>query len=160
MRSRITKRIVFVFFALALAIAGTHFVAAATQDETGSGKWVKLSLRLPTIGNVEEVSNWKYGRLVNLTYIGDNDVALTIRTAKGSVQSVICPKLPFHALAQVSSWMRPSDTSDTSVSANEYTERMVAFTADETGSVIAMVSLEPLPRNGKKIAKVYDVRIR
>ncbi|MEE9130617.1 MAG: hypothetical protein V3T84_11415, partial [Phycisphaerales bacterium] len=121
------------------------------------GKWVELSFSLPAIGNVEEVSKWTYGRLVNLTYIGENDVSLEIRTAKGPVQRVICPKVPFHALAQVSSWMRASDTS---ISAKEYTERMVAFTADETGRVIAMASLEPLPRDGKKIARAYAARSR
>ena len=92
-----------------------------------------------------------------MSYVGNDDVALTIRTAKGPVQRVICPKLPFHALAQVSSWM--SDT-ESSVSAKQYTERMVAFAADETGRVIAMVSLEPLPRDGKRIARAYDKRIR
>ena len=157
MQSRISTGIVLGFVALAFLIASTQFVTAAMQDDTGPGKWVELSFTLPAIGNVDQVSEWRYGRLVNLTYIGENDVSLEIRTAKGSVQRVICPKLPFHALAQVSSWMRASDTS---LSAKEYTERMVAFTADETGRVIAMVSLEPLPRNGKKIARAYDARVR
>ncbi len=156
MQSRISTRIILSFVAIALAVATTQLVAAARQDENGPGKWVELSFRLPAIGNVEEVSKWTYGRLVNLTYIGENDVSLEIRTAKGPVQRVICPKLPFHALAQVSSWMRASETS---ISAKEYTERMVAFTADETDRVIAMVSLEPLPRNGKRIARAYDARI-
>ena len=156
MKSLISTRIVLGFFALALAIVGTPFVLGALQNDTGPGKWVELSFRLPAIGNVEKVSKWTYGRLVNLSYIGDNDVALTIRTAEGPVQRVICPKLPFHALAQVSSWMRASETS---ISAKEYTERMVAFAADETGRVIAMVSLEPLPRDGKRIARAYGKRI-
>ncbi len=157
MQSRISTVIALGFVALAFAFAATQFGTAALQNDTGPGKWVELSFSLPAIGNVEEVSKWTYGRLVNLTYIGENDVSLEIRTAKDPVQRVICPKLPFHALAQVSSWMRASETS---ISAKEYTERMVAFTADETGRVIAMVSLEPLPRNGKKIARAYDARIR
>ncbi len=157
MQSRISTRIVLSIVAIALAVTITQFLAAARQDNQGPGKWVELSFTLPAIGNVDQVSEWTYGRLVNLTYIGENDVSLEIRTAKGPVQRVICPKLPFHALAQVSSWMRASETS---ISAKEYTERMVAFTADETGRVIAMVSLEPLPRDGKKIAKAYDARIR
>ncbi len=157
MQSRISTRIVLGFVAVALVVTTAQLLAAARQDDKGPGKWVELSFTLPAIGNVDQVSEWTYGRLVNLTYIGENDVSLEIRTAKGPVQRVICPKLPFHALAQVSSWMRASETS---ISAKEYTERMVAFTADETGRVIAMVSLEPLPRDGKKIAKAYDVRIR
>ena len=156
MQSRISTGIVLSFVALAFVVASTRFVTAAMQDDTGPGKWVELSFKLPAIGNVEEVSQWTYGRLTNLTYIGDNDVALTIRTAEGPVQRVVCPKLPLHALARVSSWMRASETS---ISAKQYTERMVAFTADETGRVIAMVSLEPLPRDGKKIAKAYGNRI-
>lgn len=156
-QSRFSTVIVLGFVALAFLILATQFDTVAPQDETEPGKWVELSFSLPAIGNVEEGSKWTYGRLVNLKYIGENNVSLEIRTAKDPIHRVICPKLPFHALAQVSSWMRPSDTS---VSANDYTERMVAFTADEKGCVIAMVSLEPLPRNGKKIAKVYDVPIR
>ncbi len=157
MQSRISTVIALGFVALAFAIAVTQFGIAALQNDTGPGKWVELSFSLPAIGNVEEVSKWTYGRLVNLTYIGENDVSLEIRTAKGPIQRVICPKLPFHALAQVSSWMRASDTS---LSAKEYTERMVAFTANERGRVIAMVSLEPLPRDGKKIARAYGARSR
>ncbi len=157
MQTRISTSIVLSFVAIALAVTTTQFVAAARQEDKGPGKWVELSFRLPAIGNVEEVSKWTYGRLVNLSYEGENDVSLEIRTAKGPVQRVICPKLPFHALAQVSSWMRAGETS---ISAKEYTERMVAFTADERGRVIAMVSLEPLPRDGKRIAKAYGARIR
>ncbi len=157
MQFRISTVIVLGFVAVAFAFAATQFGNAALQNDTGPGKWVELSFRLPAIGNVEEVSKWTYGRLVNLTYIGENDVSLEIRTAKGPIQRVICPKLPFHALAQVSSWMRATETS---ISAKEYTERMVAFTADETGRVIAMVSLEPLPRDGKKIARAYGARSR
>lgn len=157
MQTRISTSIVLSFVAIALVVTATQLVAAAWQDDKGPGKWVELSFTLPAIGNVEEVSEWTYGRVVNLSYIGENDVSLEIRTAKGPVQRVICPKLPFHALAQVSSWMRASETS---ISAKEYTERMVAFTADETGRVIAMVSLEPLPRDGKRIARAYDARIR
>ena len=157
MQSRISTGIVLGFVALAFAVASARFVTAAMQDDTGPGKWVELSFKLPAIGNVEEVSQWTYGRLANLSYIGDNDVALTIRTAEGPVQRIVCPKRPLHALARVSSWMRASETS---ISAKQYTERMVAFTADETGRVIAMVSLEPLPRDGKRIARAYDARGR
>ena len=156
MVSRNSTKIALGFMAIALVVTTTQLVATAWQDDKGPGKWVELSFTLPAIGNVDQVSEWTYGRLVNLTYIGANDVSLEIRTAEGPVQRVICPKLPFHALAQVSSWMGATETS---ISAKEYTERMVAFTADETGRVVAMVSLEPLPRDGKKIARAYGKRI-
>ena len=87
MQSRIPTRIVLCFLALSLAIVTTRFVAAEFQDETGPGKWVELSFRLPAIGNVESVAAneeekereekeaiWTYGRLVNLSYVGNDDV--------------------------------------------------------------------------------------
>jgi len=47
MKSLISTRIVLGFFALALAIVGTPFVLGALQNDTGPGKWVELSFRLP-----------------------------------------------------------------------------------------------------------------
>ena len=81
MQSRISIRIMLGFVAIALAVTTTQFLAAARQDDQGPGKWVELSFTLPAIGKVDQVSEWTYGRLVNLTYIGENDVSLEIRTA-------------------------------------------------------------------------------
>ena len=40
-----------------------------------------------------------------------------------------------------------------SLSQKHYIERMVAFDADRSDRIIALVSLEPLPRNERKIAR-------
>ena len=66
MQSRISTRIVLSFVVIVLVVTTTQFVAAARQNDKGTGKWVELSFTLPAIGNVDQVSEWTYGRLVNL----------------------------------------------------------------------------------------------
>ena len=130
-------------------LAWTLFASAQTRPDP-SGSWVELTFKLPAIGNVDVVKEWTFGRIANLTRRGQDEFILEIRLGDGSSRRTICPSRPFVDLARVSNWMTGSGQS---LSQKHYIERMVAFDADRSDRIIALVSLEPLPRNERKIAR-------
>ena len=75
---------------------------------------------------------------------------LSFASILGGMVTLICPREPFGELAHASRWME--NRSNPFPSVRDYIERQIAFDADETGRIIAMASLEPIPRNGRRIA--------
>ena len=82
---------------------------------------------------------------------------MEIRDGGGREHRVWCPRIPFEALAVESNWSANTNQFPTR---KEWIERMVAFDFDQDDHIIAIVSLEPLPRDTKRIARAYDSRIR
>ena len=141
---------------LAFIVVVAVTVATAPAQETqpasppaGTVQPVKFCAELPAIGNVDLVEEWHFGRIQSLSQSGQ-EVALEIRGENGGMVTLICPREPFGELAHASRWME--NRSNPFPSVRDYIERQIAFDADETGRIIAMASLEPIPRNGRRIA--------
>ncbi len=145
----------FAFLAGIAAVTLAQDITPTQGNQEGPVKWVDITATLPAVGNIEAVEKWHYGRLENLTRLGTGDVMLEIRNKEGNTARVICPFDPFVTLAQVSLWYEgPKQLPGR----RDYIERMVAFSADADGRVIGLVSLEPLPRNGRRIARAFGPR--
>ncbi len=138
--------------AVSAGVAGLAWtvLASAQSRPDPAGSWVELTFKLPAIGKVDLVKEWTFGRIASLTRLGQDEFILEIRLADGRERRMICPSRPFVDLARVSNWMAGSGSS---LSQKHYIERMVAFDADRSDRIIALVSLEPLPRNERKIAR-------
>lgn len=119
------------------------------------GASIELTVRLPVVGNVGQVRQWRYGRIQSVVADGDVDVVIELRDGKGNVGRAWCPKEPLEALARSSNWVEEPRFSP---SRKEYVERMVAFDVDDNDRIIAIASLEPLPRDEKRIARAYANR--
>ncbi|MCP3902362.1 MAG: hypothetical protein GY715_01905 [Planctomycetes bacterium] len=122
------------------------------QPQVGSVTWIEKSFRLPAVGNVDAVKTWKYGRIERMSRMGENDAILDIRFAEGGTRRVLCPHGPFVELARVSNWFQSGQAGP---SGRDFVERMVALDFDADDRVVALVSLEPLPRNARRIADTF-----
>ncbi len=139
-----------VLTALAL-VAGRQVLAQASQPDDVQA--VSLCFDLPAIGNVESVKEWRFGRIDNVQRVGTEEIRLGIRTRDEKVHRLVCPAQPFAVLAARSNWMRESGSEFPS--RRDFVERMVAFAADDSGRVIALTSLEPVARRGRRIADAF-----
>jgi len=128
-------------------------IVPAIQGETPSSQVtrMKLPLDLPAIGNIDAVKTWRFGRIEEVIQSGAGDVGIKIRTADGRVHQVVGPRV-LRDLAQASNWMRP-ETNNPRVTRADYVERMVAFDVDESGRIIAMISLEPMDRDAERLKR-------
>lgn len=116
------------------------------------GTWLEFSFRLPAIGNVDLVTSWEYGRIARVEQSRADELILELRSAAGDTVKAVCPYDPFMELARVSQWLRGSGQT---LGARVYVERMVAYDVDDTGRIVALVSLEPIPRDGRSIARAF-----
>jgi len=143
---------------LACATVGAVVVATARAQETrpetpppaATVQDIEFCAELPAIGNVDLVKKWRFGRIHRLAAQG-NEILLDLRCEEGVIVSAICPRGPFAELAQASRWM--DNRSNPFPGIRDYVERQVAFDIDETGRIIALASLEPIPREGRRIAR-------
>jgi hypothetical protein len=135
----------------AVAVLGVSAAMAMRQDGGVQRITLPSSLTLPATGNVDAVNTWRYGRIEQaLRTANSPDVTITIRTEDGNVHEIVAPAAPMDAFARASNWM--SDVNQSPGRAS-YTERMIAFDVDQTGRLIAMISLEPMDRNNRRLRR-------
>ena len=124
----------------------------APQPDRGEVRMMKLPLELPAIGNVAAVKQWRFGRIESVTQTGgSDDVRIKIRIESGDVLETIGPRV-LGDLARASNWTVP-DTGNTQLVRADYVERMIAFDVDDSGRIIAMISMEPMDRDRQRLAR-------
>ena len=142
------------FIGLAIACVGATLLAqvATTQPAAGEVRMMKLPLELPAIGNVADVKQWRFGRVESVTQTGgSDDVRIKIRIESGEVLETIGPRV-LGDLARASNWTVP-DTANTQLVRADYVERMIAFDVDDAGRIIAMMSMEPMDRDRRRLSR-------
>ena len=113
---------------------------------------MKLPLELPAIGNIEAVKTWRFGRIESVVQTGgSDDVKINIRIEDGRVLETIGPRV-LGDLARASTWVVP-DTGNTQLVRADYVERRVAFDVDADNRIIAMISMEPMDRDRRRLAR-------
>ncbi len=138
-----------VIVVIALAAAAAGFVVARTKDE-GSGV-IRLPLDLPVVGNVDAVRQWRFGRIESIERSPGEDIGIRIRLANQQVVNVVGPRAPLGDLARACGWIRADPHSIAGRA--ELVERMIAFDADESGRIIAVISMEPMDRSESRLRR-------
>ena len=135
---------------LVLVFAAGMGAGQATRRESPV-TLIELPLKLPAVGNLTAVREWRFGRLQQVEQIGANaDIILQIRTPNGAVHRVIGPRAELTELARQSNWV---DASKARPGGSDYTERMIAFDVDGQQRLIAMISLEPMNRSRNRLRR-------
>ena len=118
---------------------------------------VDLPLKLPAVGNLDAVRQWRFGRIQSVETRGaGGDIVLSIRTGDGTVLRMGGPGPQLAELARTSEWVRFA-SSNAPIRA-EYVERMIAFDMDEQQRLIAMISLEPVFRDQNRLRRALGPR--
>jgi hypothetical protein len=113
---------------------------------------IKLPLELPAIGNLAAVKIWRFGRIESVVQTGgSDDVKINIRVEDSRVLEVVGPRV-LGDLARASNWTS-TDPSNSEVMRADYVERMVAFDVDDNKRIIAMISLEPMDRDRRRLQR-------
>lgn len=143
------KKNTLVLAAVALAFAAGVGVAQVAGPPSAV-QLVELPLKLPAVGNLDAVRQWRFGRIESVEIRGaSEDFVLTIRMGGGATVRVLGPGPQLNELAARSEWIRYGTTA----SRSEYTERMVAFDVDDQHRLIALISLEPLFRDPNRLRR-------
>jgi hypothetical protein len=139
-----------VFVVAALAFAAG--ICAGQSGGPGSPvTLIDLPLKLPAVGNLEAVQQWRFGRLQSVERVGGGgNLVLSIRAQDGTVLRMAAPGPPLVELARDSDWIRFDKPTP---SRSEYVERMIAFDVDGQQRLIAMISLEPLYRDRNRLRR-------
>lgn len=140
---------------LAAVVVGGVLGPIAAQPTTpgqsqGGIVRIELPLKFPAVGNVSAVKQWKFGRLQDVEQTAGTDIILKIRTNQGLVR-VTGPGPALSELAFRSNWVRTPTRSFPGRS--DFAERMIAFDYDPQLRLIAMASLEPLPRDRNRLRR-------
>ncbi len=143
-----------------LIVAALAFAAGISAGQTsrpGSPvTLVDLPLKLPAVGNLGAVRQWRFGRLQSVERIGaQGDLVLSIRTGDGTVLRMAGPGPALVELARDSDWIRFGKATP---SRTEYVERMIAFDVDQQQRLIAMISLEPVYRDRNRLRRALGNR--
>ncbi len=138
-----------------LIVAALAFAAGISAGQTsrpGSPvTLVDLPLKLPAVGNLDAVRQWRFGRIQSTELAGDNpDVRIEIRTLNGSVIRVVGPRRELVELARRTNWLNRHKSRPTR---QDYVERMIAFDVDSQQRLIAMMSLEPMDRDRNRLRR-------
>ncbi len=123
---------------------------SAPAQSQGGVVGIELPLKFPAVGNVSAVKQWKFGRLQDVEQTAGTDIILSIRTNQGLVR-VRGPGPALSDLAFRSNWVRTQTRSFPGRS--DFAERMIAFDYDPQLRLIAMASLEPLPRDRNRLRR-------
>ncbi len=144
-----------VIAAIALIAASAGFAAGQT---TRSGlRMMRLPLDLPAVGNIDAVRQWRLARIEQIERRGDtDDIRIRIRLADGRVDWVVGPRAELAALGRACGWVRTE--SQTVAGRADYVERLVALDADQTGRVIAVISMEPFDRDRSRLRRALGGR--
>ncbi len=123
---------------------------STTAPSRGGIVRIELPLKFPAVGNVSAVKQWKFGRLQDVEQTAGTDIVLVIRTDLGPVR-VTGPGPALSDLAFRSNWVRTPTRAFPGRS--DFAERMIAFDYDPQLRLIAMASLEPLPRDRNRLRR-------
>jgi hypothetical protein len=128
-----------------LIVAALAFAAGISAGQTsrpaGPVTLVDLPLKLPAVGNLGAVRQWRFGRIQSAERIGaQGDLILSIRTKDGTVLRM---------------WIQFGKATP---SRTEYVERMIAFDMDANQRLIAMISLEPVFRDRNRLRRALGSR--
>ena len=138
----------------AVVVGGVLGPIAAQPTKSGQSQGgivrIELPLKFPAVGNVSAVKQWKFGRLQEVEQTAGSDIVLVIRTDQGPVR-VTGPGPALSELAFRSNWVRTPTRSFPGRS--DFAERMIAFDYDPQLRLIAMASLEPLPRDRNRLRR-------
>ncbi len=138
----------------AVVVGGVLGLTAAQTSAPGQPQGgivrIELPLKFPAVGNVGAVKQWKFGRLQDVEQTAGTDIILGIRTDQGLVR-VTGPGPALSELAFRSNWVRTATRSFPGRS--DFAERMIAFDYDPQQRLIAMASLEPLPRDRNRLRR-------
>ncbi|MHC4414676.1 MAG: hypothetical protein ACYS0G_05275 [Planctomycetota bacterium] len=142
----------------ALVVAGLVFaggISTAPAARQGPGvQIVDLPLKLPAVGNLDAVRQWRFGRLQQVQRVGGQpDIVLEIRTGDGNVHRVVGPGPALAELARISNWFDPVKARP---GRSDYVERMIAFDVDGQQRLIAMMSLEPVYRDRNRLRRALQ----
>jgi hypothetical protein len=146
-----------VLVAMALAFTAGFAVAQNVRPQP-TVQLVNLppTLKLPAVGNIGAVRQWKFGRLQSVETRGaTGDVVLTVRTGDGTVIRIVGPRQELRELALASEFVRFASNAPIRA---EYAERMVAYDVDENGRLIAVISLEPVFRDPNRLRRALGQR--
>ncbi len=139
---------------VAVVVGGViGFTAAQTSRPSSpdaSIVWMQIPLKFPVVGNIDAVKQWKFGRLQEVDQTAGSDIILGIRTNLGYIR-VIGPGPQLSDLAFKSNWVRSPARAFPGRS--DYAERMIAFDYDANHRLIALASLEPLPRDRNRLRR-------
>lgn len=140
---------------LALTTAGLVLLAAISATlaagQSSPVTLVQLPLKLPAVGNLDAVRQWRFGRIQSTELAGDSpDVRIEIRTLNGSVIRLVGPRRELVELARRTNWVSRSKSRPTR---QDYIERMIAFDVDSQQRLIAMMSLEPMDRDRNRLRR-------
>jgi hypothetical protein len=143
-----------------LIVAALAFAAGISAGQTSRPsspvQLVDLPLKLPAVGNLGAVRQWRYGRLQSVERIGgQGDLVVSIRTKDGTVLRMAGPGPALVELARDSEWIRFGKATP---SRTEYVERMIAFDMDANQRLIAMISLEPVFRDRNRLRRALGSR--
>jgi len=142
------------FVLAAVVVGGVLGPIAAQPGAPGQSQGgivrIELPLKFPAVGNVSAVKQWKFGRLQDVEQTAGTDIILKIRTNQGLVR-VTGPGPALSELAFRSNWVRTPTRSFPGRS--DFAERMIAFDYDPQLRLIAMASLEPLPRDRNRLRR-------
>ena len=143
---------------IAVIVVAAAAAGFATAQATRPGLlMMKLPLELPAVGNVDSVRQWRFGRLELIERLGaTGDIRIRMRLANGQVVRVVGPSEQLAALGRACGWVRTE--TQTVAGRADYVERMIAFDADETGRIIAVISMEPFNRDRARLQRVFGPR--
>ena len=129
-----------------LAVGGIH-----VQPEQDRVTMTKLPMDLPSIGDVQAVTRWQFGRVDRIQRRGASEITISIRIKSGDTVDVTGRRELFRELAQKCGWV----TGDMRNVAgrSEYAERMIAFGIDDNGGMVAIISMEPFNRDRSRLRR-------
>ena len=141
----------FIAAAAAVIVAAAVGFAAGQSTESGLHR-MKLPLELPAVGNIDAVKNWRFARVEQIERSTGPDIRLRLRLADGRTVQVVGPSEQLSALGRACGWV--TTETQTVAGRSDYVERLIAFDADETGRIIAVISMEPFNRDRTRLRRV------
>jgi len=140
--------------AVVIAAATAGFAFGQTTRSVSGIKPVKLPVPLPTVGNIDAVKKWKFGRIEQISRNpADADITIRVRIANGQTADIVGPRQALSTLARSCGWV--ATETQTVAGRSDYVERMIAFDVDETGRFIAVMSMEPFNRDRARLRRAF-----
>jgi hypothetical protein len=138
----------------AAVVAAAGLSSAVASRQPSPVTLVELPLKLPAVGNLPAVKQWRFGRLEQVEqFSGQPDIILSIRTMDDAVLRIAAPAAPLVELARRSNWVDPGKARP---GRSDYVERMIAFDVDAQSRLIAMMSLEPMGRSDSRLRRALS----
>ena len=148
-------RIAVIAAIVVVAAAAGFALGQTTQPNTGLQR-MRLPLDLPAVGNIDAVRKWRIARIESIERSTGDDIRIQIRLANGQVERVVGPRQQLAALGRACGWVR--DPNQTVAGRADYVERLIALDVDQTGRIIAVISMEPFNRNRRRLERAFGCR--